>query len=86
MELDLYYGFELIKKAYEEKTNSMLWDMWLAKYPWMDKESFISFEDFKDKMLGQANEAKKPIETKEEIIDRAEKIVAVFNKSKGGKI
>ncbi|OAA90705.1 hypothetical protein [Clostridium coskatii] len=84
LDLDIYYGLELIKKVYEEKTNSMVWDMWLAKYPWMDKDNFISFEDFKKQMLGDPEKPKTKPKTKEEIYKQADDILKAFNKSKGG--
>ena len=82
LNLDLRYGIQLIKKAYGEKTNSMLWQMWLAKYPWMDKDSFISFEAFKKQMIGKPSKPKSPKKNKKEIISSADKIVKVFNKSR----
>lgn len=86
LDLDLHYGIQLIKKAYEEKTNSMLWQMWLAKYPWMDKDHFISFEAFKKQMVGEPNKPKPKPKSKKEIYKQADRILAVFNKSKGGAI
>lgn len=84
--MDIYYGLELIKKAYEEKTNSIVWNMWLAKYPWMDKDNFISFEEFKKQMIGEPDKPKLKPKSKKEIYTQADKILASFNKSKGGKI
>lgn len=75
MEMDLYYGFELIKKAYEKELGKKLWDMWLAKYPWMDKDNFVTFENFKEDMTGN-DKTKKPKQTKEQIIAMAEEIKA----------
>ncbi|AZV58828.1 hypothetical protein [Clostridium sp. AWRP] len=64
----------------------MVWDMWLAKYPWMDKDNFINFEDFKKQMIGDPHESKPKPKTKEEIYKQADDILNAFNKSKGGKI
>lgn len=86
LDLDIYYGLELIKKAYEEKTNSMVWDMWISLYPNMDKDSFISFEAFKRQMIGDSHKPKAKPKTKEEIYKQADDILKAFNKSKGGKI
>ncbi len=82
MDLDVELGIALIKKAYEKQNENMIWDMWLTKYPWMDEKSFISFSDFKDKLLNQTEHPKKSVKTKEEIIYQAENIV---NAWKGGK-
>lgn len=84
--MDAYYGLKLIEKAYKEKTNSIIWDMWISLYPNMDKDHFISFEDFKKQNLSEPNEHRNPIKTKEEIYKQADKILEAFNKSKGGKI
>lgn len=75
-------GFKMLNKAYENKTDKILWDMWLAKYPWMDEKNFINFEDFKNVLLKQSNESKGPQKTKEEIISQSEKIIKAW---KGGK-
>lgn len=80
LDLDIRIGIELIGKAYEKQSDSMMWDMWLTKFPWMDEKSFISFVDFKDKILKQVKQPKQ-IKTKEEIIKQSEEIIKTW---KGG--
>lgn len=82
----MYVGFELIKKAYEKQAEEKIWQMWVSIYPNMDKEHFISFKDFKDSMTEKTSTPKQKLKTKEEIYAQADKIVAAYNKSKGGKI
>ncbi|WP_136711314.1 hypothetical protein [Clostridium tyrobutyricum] len=85
LDLDIYYGFELIKKVYENRNNERLWDMWLALYPNMDKDHFISFEDYKNKIIGNPKKPKSKSKTKKEIYEQADRIIAAYNRSKGGK-
>jgi hypothetical protein len=82
MELDVVYGLELIKKAYEKQIDKQLWQMWLAKYPYMDKDTFISFEKFKEGMTDE-NKSGKPKQTKEQIIAMAEEIKAADQRQRG---
>lgn len=37
---------KLINKAKEEETKARLFQMWLMRFTLMDKENFISFEEF----------------------------------------
>ncbi|MFL0251411.1 hypothetical protein ACJDT4_13390 [Clostridium neuense] len=75
----------MLKKANEKQNDSILWDMWLAKYPWMDKDSFISFNDFKNSILKKVEEPKKSTKTKEEIITQSEKIIEAWKKGGNNK-
>jgi hypothetical protein len=34
-----------------QKQENDLWEMWALQYPQMSKESYISFEDYKDKQI-----------------------------------
>lgn len=43
-------GINLINKAIEESEKRKLWEMWLTIYPHMNKETYISFEQFYDKV------------------------------------
>lgn len=85
MHLGFEDGFEMLKKANEKQNDSILWDMWLAKYPWMDKDSFISFNDFKNSILKKVEEPKKSTKTKEEIITQSEKIIEAWKKGGNNK-
>jgi hypothetical protein len=45
-----------LNKAKEKKYEDDLWEMWTLQYPQMDKESFISFKDYKKQnMIRQEN-------------------------------
>jgi len=41
----------LIKHSVEKEQEKYIWEMWLARYQWMDKDNFISFNDFKKNLL-----------------------------------
>lgn len=85
MKLSSDDGFEMLKKANEKQSDSILWDMWLAKYPWMDKDNFVNFNDFKNSILKKVEQPKEPVKTKEEIIKNSEKIIAAWKKGGGCK-
>jgi len=44
--LPIKRAIKLIIKAKKEEEKARLFQMWLAKFTLMDKESFISFDDF----------------------------------------
>ncbi|MDQ0340273.1 hypothetical protein J2S00_003078 [Caldalkalibacillus uzonensis] len=33
-------------KAFKKREEQKVWEMWVARYPYMDKKNFISFNDF----------------------------------------
>lgn len=41
------YGFEVYEAAVEQKQEELLWEVWLARYPHMTQENYVSFEQFK---------------------------------------
>lgn len=46
MRLPVKRAVKLINKAQEEERKARLFQMWLMRFTLMDKESFISFEEF----------------------------------------
>lgn len=44
----------LIRKASEEKQKERAFQQWVAQLPYMDKQTFISFEDYWDKLTGSS--------------------------------
>ena len=42
----------LIRKASEEKQKERVFQQWVAQFPYMDKKTFISFEDYWNKLTG----------------------------------
>jgi hypothetical protein len=62
-------GIEIIEKSREKQQEDLLWQRWLAIYPYMEtgKLNFISFGDYKDKLLSKkfkvTNISKEEIET-----------------------
>lgn len=70
MKLPYQTGVDLILKAKEKERDQKLWEMWLTKYPYMtDKDSFISFPEFKERSLIQIS--RRPTD---EILEEVEKI------------
>lgn len=45
-------GLDLILKAMEKSRDERLFQQWVAQLPWMDKENFVSFSDYRDKVTG----------------------------------
>lgn len=45
-------GLALIRKAVEKDQEERLFQQWVAQLPYMDKKTFVSFEDYRDKLTG----------------------------------
>ena len=45
-------GLSLILKAMEKTREERLFQQWVVQLPWMDKENFVSFADYKDRVTG----------------------------------
>ena len=67
-------GYECISTAYEKEAESKLWDQWLVNYRFMDKDNFISFEEFKNETIKKANN-KIEVLTVEQIEDKVKGII-----------
>lgn len=66
---------KIIKKAREKINEQKEWEVWLALYPTMDKDTFISFEDFRViNVKNQQSQSSKPILTQNEILAKADEI------------
>jgi hypothetical protein len=50
MAMDIMEGLALLNEAQEKREEEKAWQMWLAKFPYMDKKSFIPFSEFYQKM------------------------------------
>ena len=79
MNLDAETGLELIIKAYKQEKEDKLFQIWNLEHVWMDKDDYISFEDYKAKVLGKVGKSKEiskeEIEKeKQEALAKAEKI------------
>ena len=75
METDYYDGLQLIAKAKDRRTEDRQWQLYCGVYPHMDKDNFVSFDNF----------FKKPVKTitrrtKEQIRDDANKLKKLFGK------
>lgn len=46
-------AINLINKAYEKDFEGKAWSMWLTLYPNMDKKNFVSFNDYKKKIINK---------------------------------
>jgi hypothetical protein len=71
MALDWQDGISQINKAVEKISEEKEWQMWLTLYPNMDKNTFMSFEKFRQKGKKQSVETK--ISDKE-ILKKAEEV------------
>ena len=66
-------GLGLIKKAQDEERDKKLWLQWAIQLPTMAMaESYISFEDYRDRMTG-ANIDTRPTAEIEAELDEVEK-------------
>jgi hypothetical protein len=48
--MPLSFGNKVILREIEKKEEHRAWEMWLTKYPQMDKKSFIPFSKFYKKI------------------------------------
>jgi hypothetical protein len=46
LELPFWYGWQLLCRAVQERERERAWDAWVAQLPFMDKDSFVPFEDY----------------------------------------
>lgn len=78
-------GFELYVKACKEDEREKLFEIWLVNFSRMDKDNFISFEDY-IKDLEQKAEVQKRIDSKssDEILSMVDDIRKRAGKKKAG--
>lgn len=71
MALTIDSGVELLKKAYESRTEDLLMQRWMLHY-----EGEISFTEFKEKLMVHRTATNK---TEEEILTDVKNIIDTFN-------
>lgn len=71
MALTIDSGVELLKKAYESRTEDLLMQRWMLHY-----EGEISFTEFKEKLMVHRTNTNK---TEEEILTDVKDIIDTFN-------
>lgn len=52
MSLDLDMGLALVNKAREKERDEHIFQQWVAQLPFMEKDNFISFDDYRDRVTG----------------------------------
>lgn len=77
MNLDLEDGIELIKTAFKNDTKDKLYEMYVVKSLFMDKENYISFDDY----FKQCTRVTK-IENKEDIHNKVNNILKAMHENK----
>lgn len=77
MTLDPDEVFDIIMKAYEEKTTDMLWSQYNCLLPHMNPEKIMSFNEYKKTILQQTKEKKQLSE--EEILMDVKDIIDQFS-------
>jgi len=70
---------KLIISAIEKEMEDKLFQQWLIDYGRMDKETFISFENYKSKSFKKGNDNKLDVK---EILEKAEAIKKLDQKNK----
>jgi hypothetical protein len=45
-------GLGLIIKAMEQERDDRIFQQWVSQLPWMGRENFVSFADYKDRVTG----------------------------------
>ena len=77
-------GYRIIVKAYEKELDDKAWDRWLVDYNKMTKESFISFEEYRESLFTARPIQEEKYLTKEELLKEAEEIENKIIKKKRG--
>ncbi len=72
MNLDAEDGLNLIIKAFKNDSRDKLYKLYLSKYPYMDKNNYINFDDFFKKCTATRVVTSK---SKEEIYKNVENIL-----------
>lgn len=67
-------GYKLIRKAHEKDIEDKLWEQWLVDYRFMDSETFISFEEYKGKIINPQNKIDKML-SKQQIEEKVKGII-----------
>lgn len=75
--MELFEFMELLNVAIMKDLEERLWEQWLVDYTRMDKENFISFKDYKEKVMKPKVDNK--IDVKK-ILEDAESIKALDQK------
>lgn len=52
LQLDVQTGLSLILKAMEKSRDERIFQQWVAQLPWMDRDNFVSFADYRDRVTG----------------------------------
>lgn len=74
--MDLDFNVDLFIYALEKNTENELFEMWKLQFPNMDKESYISFDDYKKKIITNKNYSKISYEEIENEMEKVEKAFA----------
>lgn len=69
--MDIEDGFNMIVKALKNETRDKLYELYLTKYPHMDKNNYISFDDFYKKCTVKVSTNK----NKEDILNDVKNIL-----------
>ncbi len=75
--MNLDFNIDLYIYALEKNTENELFDMWKLQFPNMDKETYISFDDYKKKLI---NNRRTSNLSYEEIEIEMEKVEKAFKK------
>ena len=67
-------GILLINKENKKINEQKEWEIWRSVYPDMDKDTYISYEDFRIKNSEVSQQINKPILTQNEILAKADEI------------
>jgi len=52
LQTDADTGLALILKALEKNRDERIFQQWVAHLPWMDRDTFVSFADYRDRVTG----------------------------------
>lgn len=81
LNMDIDSGYEFVIEAYKKENEDTLWQMYLVDYSHMNKDNYMNFIQYKEKIMP------KPIDrslSKEEILNKSKAILEKLSKKKEG--
>ena len=78
--MDLDFSIDLIVYALEKNMENDIFEMWKLQYPQMEKETFISFEDYLEDYKANYKVKKHTAKSVEEIEDEMLKVVKSYER------
>lgn len=75
-------GIKLIAKARERQEESRVWESWVIQLPYMDKDKFTPYEEYRDSL----RKSEKPKQSKKQTPEEQISILKLWTAALGGTV